>query len=50
MGVVDNTLEGLGIVLPAAPKPVASYVPFVRTGGLVFVSGQLPSREGKVQV
>lgn len=50
MGAIDGVLEGLGIVLPAAPKPVASYVPFVRTGNLVFVSGQLPSKEGKVQV
>ena len=50
MGRIDEVLEGLGIVLPAAPKPVASYVPFVKAGGLVFVSGQLPSREGKVQV
>jgi enamine deaminase RidA (YjgF/YER057c/UK114 family) len=50
MGRIDEALGGLGIVLPAAPKPVASYVPFVRAGNLVFVSGQLPSREGKVQV
>ena len=48
MGIIDTALENLGIVLPAAPKPVASYVPFVRTGNLVVVSGQLPSREGKV--
>ena len=48
MGKVDEVLVQLGIVLPAAPKPVASYVPFVRTGQLVFVSGQLPSKEGQV--
>jgi enamine deaminase RidA (YjgF/YER057c/UK114 family) len=48
MGRIDEVLGGLGIVLPAAPKPVASYVPFVRSGSLVFVSGQLPSKEGKV--
>ena len=48
MGLIDSTLAKLGIVLPAAPKPVASYVPFVRTGNLVFISGQLPSAEGKV--
>ncbi|HUO06727.1 MAG TPA: RidA family protein [Phycisphaerae bacterium] len=49
MGQVDTVLQRLGIALPAAPKPVASYVPFVRTGNLVVVSGQLPSKEGKVQ-
>lgn len=49
MGVVDSALEKLGIVLPPAPKPVASYVPFVKTGSLIIISGQLPSKEGKVQ-
>lgn len=49
MGSFDRAIERLGIILPAMPKPVASYVPFVRTGNLVFVSGQLPSKEGKVQ-
>lgn len=48
MGQIDGVLEKLGIVLPAAPRPVASYVPFARSGNLVYVSGQLPSREGKV--
>lgn len=36
----------LGLVLPPAPKPVASYIPFVRSGSLVFVSGQLPFKDG----
>jgi enamine deaminase RidA (YjgF/YER057c/UK114 family) len=48
MGTVEKALAGLGIVLPGAPKPVGSYVPFVRTGNLVFISGQLPWREGKL--
>lgn len=43
---VDARLEQLGLVLPTAPKPVASYIPAVRSGALVFVSGQLPFREG----
>ena len=48
MGPFDNALERLGIKLPAAPKPVAAYVPFVqsRGGQLVYVSGQLPFKEG----
>ncbi|MGB4102063.1 MAG: RidA family protein [Alphaproteobacteria bacterium] len=42
-------LAELGIVLPTPPAPVASYVPFVRTGNLLFVSGQLPMLDGKLQ-
>ncbi len=49
MSQIDATLQRLSIILPPAPKPVASYVPFVRTGNIVLVSGQLPSKEGKVQ-
>jgi len=42
----SSRLKALGLSLPPAPKPVAAYVPFVRTGNLVFVSGQLPMRDG----
>lgn len=38
----------MGLILPAAPKPVASYVPSVRSGPLIFVSGQLPFRDGSL--
>jgi enamine deaminase RidA (YjgF/YER057c/UK114 family) len=50
MGPADNALERLGIKLPPAPKPVAAYVPFARSHGgpLVFVSGQLPFKDGKL--
>ncbi len=41
-------LARLGIILPPAPAPVGSYLPYVRTGNLVFTSGQLPMREGKL--
>ena len=41
-------LESLGITLPGIPKPLASYVPAVRAGNLVYVSGQLPMREGQL--
>ena len=40
-GQVDAKLKELGIELPSPPAPVASYVPYVRTGNLVFVSGQV---------
>ena len=38
---VEATLAEKGIVLPAAPMPAANYVPFVQTGNLIFVSGQI---------
>ena len=45
---IDRKLEELGLVLPKAAAPVATYVPAVETGGLLHVSGQLPFRDGKV--
>ncbi len=44
----EKRLEKLGIKLPPAPEPVASYVPAVTTGNLVFVSGQIPIVEKKL--
>lgn len=44
----SEKLAKLGITLPPAPKPVAAYVPFVRHGDLLFLSGQIPVRDGKV--
>jgi enamine deaminase RidA (YjgF/YER057c/UK114 family) len=41
-------LAALGLALPPAAVPVANYVPFSRTGNLLFVSGQLPVGEGGV--
>lgn len=46
----EARLAELGVTLPAAVKPLASYVPTVRTGNLVFVSGQLPFVDGKLTV
>lgn len=40
------TLESLGYTLPAPPKSLASYVPAVKTGNLVFTSGQIPLKNG----
>lgn len=42
-GHIEARLKDLGIALPAPPAPVASYVPTVKTGNLVFVSGQIPA-------
>jgi len=41
-------LKELGIELPEVAKPLASYVPAVRSGNLVFTSGQLPMQAGKL--
>jgi enamine deaminase RidA (YjgF/YER057c/UK114 family) len=48
MQTVDKTLESLGLAWPEPPRPVASYVPIVRSGSFLFVSGQLPFRDGKL--
>ena len=44
----EDKLSELGIVLPEAAKPLASYVPSLHTGNYVFISGQLPIRDGKL--
>ena len=38
---IESKLTELGLALPEAPAPAANYVPFVQTGNLVFVSGQI---------
>jgi len=44
----EEKIKALGIELPEAPKPLGSYIPIVKTGSLVFLSGVLPLREGKL--
>ena len=47
MSKIESRLKELGIQLPTPPAPVASYVPYVVTGNLVFISGQVTvSAEG----
>ncbi len=41
MGKIEQRLHKLGIVLPKPNAPVANYVPFVRSGALLFISGQI---------
>lgn len=45
---VDARLDALGITLPEAPAPAANYVPFVQTGHLVHVSGQIAMEDGTI--
>jgi len=46
MSTPEDRLRELGLELPDVVAPLASYVPAVRTGNLVFTAGQLPWREG----
>ena len=49
MSVYDK-LSQLGIQLPPVATPAAAYVPFVRTGNLVFLSGHIAKKDGKAWV
>ena len=42
-----DRLQALGITLPPVAVPAAAYVPFVRSGNLVFISGHIAKRDGK---
>jgi len=46
--LIEEKLEKLGIKLPIPPTPAGSYVPAVKTGNLLFISGQIPMENGKV--
>jgi enamine deaminase RidA (YjgF/YER057c/UK114 family) len=50
MSAVEQRLKDLGIELPVPAVAVANYVPYVITGNLVFISGQLPLENGKPAV
>ena len=47
---IYDRLAELGITLPPLAVPAAAYVPFVRTGNLVFISGHIAKRDGKAWV
>ena len=46
---VEEKLQKMGLELPEPPAPVAAYVPCVRTGNLLFVSGQVPRVKGELK-
>ncbi|MEO0362213.1 MAG: RidA family protein [Pseudomonadota bacterium] len=49
-GQIDARLAELGVEIPDAPTPAANYVPHVRSGDLVFISGQIPmTADGMIQ-
>ncbi len=47
MNTIAERLQALSITLPPVAVPAAAYVPFVRSGSLVFVSGHIARRDGK---
>jgi len=47
MSTIDDRLRALGITLPPVAVPAAAYVPFVRSGNLVFLSGHIAKKDGK---
>ncbi|MGZ4426803.1 MAG: RidA family protein [Nocardioidaceae bacterium] len=48
MSTPEERLAELGLAVPEVAKPVAAYVPAVRSGSYVYTSGQLPMREGQL--
>ncbi len=50
MSKVEDALAAMGLEVPAVAKPVAVYIPAVRSGSHVFTSGQLPMRSGELMV
>jgi enamine deaminase RidA (YjgF/YER057c/UK114 family) len=48
MGAVEDRLAEIGLSVPDVAKPVASYVPAVRTGSYIYTSGQVPLRDGQL--
>ena len=47
---IYEKLQSLNITLPPVAAPAAAYVPFVQTGKLVFLSGHIAKKDGKVWV
>ena len=48
MSIIAARMKELGLILPEPASPAGSYVPFVVTGNLVFVAGQLPRDKGQL--
>ncbi len=46
--MIEEKLEELGIAIPEAPKPLASYIPVTKVGNLVFTAGQIPIKNGSL--
>lgn len=49
MSTIETRLTELGITLPQAAAPAANYVPYVKTGNLVVISGQITLENGELK-
>ena len=48
MGLIENRLNELGIILPTPPKAAANYIPFKISDKFIFVAGQIPIKSGSL--
>ncbi len=46
--MIEEKIKSLEITLPNPPTPAGSYIPAIKTGNLLFISGQIPMENGKV--
>jgi enamine deaminase RidA (YjgF/YER057c/UK114 family) len=46
--LIEEKIKSIGIILPIPPTPAGSYIPVVKSGNLLYVSGQIPMINGKV--
>ncbi len=47
--MVEDKIKELGCILPETPKPLAAYIPAIKTGDYVYTSGQVPYAEGELK-
>jgi len=46
--LIEEKIKSIGIKIPIPPNPAGSYIPIVKSGNLIYVSGQIPMIDGKV--
>jgi enamine deaminase RidA (YjgF/YER057c/UK114 family) len=46
--MIEEKINQMGYTVPIPPKPLASYIPVIRTGELIFTAGQLPLKDGSL--
>ncbi|MCH7515827.1 MAG: RidA family protein, partial [Bacteroidetes bacterium] len=47
--MVEEKIKELGYILPETPKPLAAYIPAIKTGDYVYTSGQVPFADGELK-
>jgi enamine deaminase RidA (YjgF/YER057c/UK114 family) len=47
--MIEEKFKEMGIEIPEAPKPLASYIPVIKTGNLIFTAGQIPMANGELK-